>query len=484
MRKRVHELHETIEPTTIVIFGASGELATRRLMPALFELWQHELLPKNFTIIGFSRRPYSNQEYRRFCQVRGKLWDKFARLIFYHPGNFTDPKDFQKLATHLHDIESRGHSCANRLFYYATLPAHYETISEELERSGLLIGCQLHRRETRVLVEKPFGQDLGSAQKLNATLQKFFAEGQIYRIDHYLGKETVQNILALRFANSIFEPIWNKNYIDHIQINNLERDGVGNRGAFYEQAGAIRDFLQSHILTLLSLLTIDAPTDLSTDAIRNERVKILKSLHQPSKAELSHGLIVGQYRGYRKERNVLPKSKVETFFAHKLFVNLPRWEQVPIYARTGKKLGEKLTEVSIYFKDGLPALFPNQKITPNILTFKIYPQEGIHLELLAKYPGFTIRLHPVDLTVGYQSAFRAKLPQAYVRLLLDFMRGNQQLFVRADEIEATWKYVDGLENYLAGFKNRKLISYQPGTWGPKESLKLIRKDKRQWHIGH
>lgn len=476
---------QKIDPTILVIFGATGELSRDRLLPALHRLFDHGLLPKLFWVVGFSRSVYTHQEFRKISKQpkAPKTWPAFAKKIFYVPGNFTDPGDFKRLADFLHSLEGRGHSCANRLFYFSTLPNHFRTISQALRKSGLLIGCSLHKRQTRVVVEKPFGQDLKSARVLDQTLHKSFSESQIYRIDHYLGKETVQNLLTVRFANSIFEPIWNHHYIDHIQISALEGMGVGNRGAFYEQAGALRDFIQNHLMKLVALTAMERPVNLSNNAIRDERAKVISSIQIPTPKELAESLAIGQYREYRKEPKVSPKSRVETYAALKLYLNNPRWVGVPFYLRSGKRLNvsHKTTEISVHFKKPLQTLFDSQDLHGNILTFTVQPKEGIYLHILAKYPGFGIRLHPVTMELGYHSAFQGEIPEAYERLLLDFMEGDQRLFTRSDEIELSWRYIDVLEKYIAK-RGLKPEIYASGSAGPKNAESLIKKENRSWHL--
>lgn len=475
-------MERKLDPTILVIFGITGDLSREKLLPALFDLHKAKLLPQKFSIVGFARSEFTDESFRSHIKPKNakKSWDEFSRQIHYHRGDITDPKTFESLATYLKGLESRGHSCANRLFYFATLPTHYNTISKELHDSGLLVGCTLHKRQTRVVVEKPFGRDLKTAKKLDQTLAKYFKEEQIYRIDHYLGKETVQNLLTIRFANSIFEPIWNKDYIDHVQISALEDHGIGNRGAFYEQTGVIRDFVQNHLIQILSLIAMEPPADLATNSIRDERAKVISSIMPPSSQEIGKNLVTGQYEEYRDEKNVSPKSRTETFAAIKLFLASRRWEGVPFYLRTGKKLAKKITQISIHFKTP-STLFKNEPITPNVLIFEIQPNEGIFLVLTSKFPGFGIRLHPVTMELGYHSAFKGEFPEAYERLLLDFIEGDQRLFARSDEIEQSWKYIDQLEKYLSKSRKKPEI-YKAGTWGPETADKLIAKDNRQWHI--
>lgn len=462
------KLASKIPPTILVILGATGELSRQRLIPALFHLHEHGLLPRKFSVAGFARSVFSHQEFRnrvKITSASSKAWTGFAKKIFYIPGDFTTPEEVKTLAKFIHGLESRNHSCANRLFYFATLPSHYETISHELSKSGLITGCHIHKRQTRVVIEKPFGYDLKSAQKLDQTLNKYFAEGQIYRIDHYLGKETVQNLLTIRFANSIFEPIWNRNYIERVEIFSYEDAGISSRGAYYEQTGAIRDVMQNHLMQLLALTAMEAPFDLSTESIRDERAKVIKAIKKPAAEELKNFLKTGQYQGYTKEPRVHPESKIETFARVKLYLENRRWQGVPFYLSSGKMLSQKLAQISVHFQKPLPKLFRNQNLSPNVLIFEIQPKEGLFLKLNAKYPGFGIKLHEVSMELGYHAAFKGEFPEAYERLLLDFLEGDQRLFARADEIESAWRYIDVLEKYLE--KNRhRMVKYKAGSMGP------------------
>ncbi len=474
--------NKQLEPTILVIFGATGELARQRLIPAIFRLFERKLLPRKFQIVGFARSPLAHKEFRNRVKPSAapSSWSGFAKKIFYTPGNFTNSEDFGKLMAFLTGLESKKHRCANRLFYFATLPSHYHTISHALDESGLLHGCRIHKRQTRVVLEKPFGADLVSARKLDQTLDKYFDESQIYRIDHYLGKETVQNLLTVRFANSIFEPVWNKNYIDHVQITSMQETGIGNRGAFYEQTGAIKDITQNHLMQILALICMEPPADLSPDAIRDERARVIKAIHKSSNAELRNSLAIGQYQGYRKEPNVSRKSRIETYAAQKLFVDTDRWRGVPFYLRTGKFISQKLTRISVHFKLPVPYLFTGEPMYANVLIFEIQPNEGIFLNITAKFPGFGIRLHPVTMELGYHSAFQGEFPEAYERLLLDFIEGDQRLFARSDEIENSWKYIDEIENFITA-RHPKLEIYKPGTWGPRGADLLIERDGRGWY---
>ncbi len=472
-----------VEPTIITIFGATGELNRTRILPALFELYRHKMLPKMFYIVGFARSEFSHEEFREKIKLDGdkKLWKKFAKNIYYVPGNFTSHEDFFKLSKQLQQIEGRGHSCANRLFVYATLPSHFETISHELKRTGLLIGCAMHKRQTRVIVEKPFGSDLRSAQKLDMVLDQYFKEEQIYRIDHYLGKEAVQNLIAFRFANTIFEPVWNREYVDHIQISSLEDTGIGNRGAYYEEAGVLRDMMQNHMMQLLAVTAMEIPAEQIPDATRDERAKVIRAIRKPKEKDLQTDLVVGQYKNYRAEPNVSPHSKIETYAAVKLFVDNPRWEGVPFYLRTGKQLRKKIAEISIVFKEPLGHLFDNHDEPPNVLTFQIQPGESIDLAFLVKDPGFVTQLRPLAIDLPYAKNLSNEIPGAYERLLLNFMQGDQGLFARMDEIENAWKYIDVLAAHLR-HSHKQPREYEQRSWGPKQADNLINKDKRQWLI--
>ncbi len=415
-----------LDPTTLIIFGATGELSQKRLLPALARLDKKSLLPEEFQIVGFARTIYSDQEFRKQSKLRGK----FAKKVFYYPGNFDNPDDFRKLAKKVSQIEG-PHSflknttrsgCTNRLFYFATLPSHYQTIPQELKSSGFLVACQIHQRKTRVLIEKPFGQDLQSARKLNQTLKEYFAEEQMYRIDHYLGKETVQKILVRSF---------DPQDIDHIQISALEKNGIENRGKFYEQTGALRDFVQNHLIQLVATIAMNISlSDTSAESLRSERAKIISSIRLPKPEELKDLMVLGQYQSYRQEKNVSPNSQVETYVALKLYLNEPSWQKIPFYLRTGKKLKLKSSQVSVHLKSGKD------------LVFKFKSQED-----------------------------------SYERLLLDFIQGDQKLFARTDEIEYSWRYTDALEQNKSKLDQ---IIYPDGSMGPNEAEILIQKDGKKW----
>lgn len=489
--KQIHHLSESLPPTILTIFGATGDLSADYLIPALLHMDEHGLLPKAFKLVCVGRRPLAAKSYLNFIlkkshvikKISSARRAKFLKHLIYYEGDFTDAEKFKDLAKILADQDSPKHICYNRLFYFATSPQQFASITHILKSAGLLMACAAHERKVRVLVEKPFGFNLKSAQSLNKLLLKYFSEDQIYRIDHYAGKETVQNLMVVRFANSFFEPLWNNRYIDHVEISVFESEGAGGRINFYDQTGAIKDFLQNHMLQMLALIAMDEPYNLTAEFIRNEKMKVLQSLEQLTKEKLSQRLIKGQYLGYQKEArtNSLHGSEgpsgTETYFALKTYVNLPRWTGVPFYLRTGKKLSKKLTQISIHFRPPIRALFKGA--APNVLTFQIQPNEAVHMQMNNKIPGFGIDLYSGDLEFGYKQAFKGEIPGAYERLLLDFMEGDQRLFIRSDEIEAAWKFVDSITE-SPDFKKMPLYSYRAGSEGPKEANEWIEKDSKSW----
>ncbi len=472
----IHKINRSLPPTILTIFGATGDLSADYLLPALLHMHTEGLLPKDFHLVCVGRREFTTKSYLDFIIKKSAALKKlpaapkasFLKILSYYKGNFNDAKSFEPLAEILADREKPRHKCYNRLYYFATSPKLFSTITGILKASGLLMSCQSHQRQVRVLVEKPFGFNRVSARGLNKLLLKHFSEDEIYRIDHYQGKETVQNLMVVRFANAIFEPLWNNKYIDHIQISVLEQDTAKLRAEFYDQTGALRDFVQNHILQILSLITMDEPKDLTANYIRDEKLKILLRL------DLKNGWIVrGQYRGYAKDAG--HSSQTETYIALKAFINTPRWQGVPVYLRTGKALSKKLAEVSIHFKELDRCIFRN--CAPNILTFRIQPDESVHLQVNNKIPGFGISLHQGDYEFGYNKAFMSEIPSAYERLLLDFMEGDQRLFIRSDEIEAAWKFVDGISQAQ---KKQPLLNYKPGSNGPGEADSMMAKDGKNW----
>jgi glucose-6-phosphate 1-dehydrogenase len=472
-----------LPPTILTIFGATGDLSADYLIPALLHMDEHKLLPKTFKLVCVGRRQLTAKSYLDFILKKSNVVKKispakkarFLKHLIYYSGDFDHTEHFADLAKILADADAPKHLCYNRLFYFATSPQQFAAITKILKSSGLLTACAAHERKVRVLVEKPFGFNLKSAQSLNALLLKYFTEDQIYRIDHYVGKETVQNLMVVRFANSLFEPLWNNRFIDHVEISVLEKDSAAGRIGYYDQTGAIKDFLQNHILQMLALIAMDEPYNLTAEFIRNEKLKVLQALEPFTAEKLSARVIKGQYQGYAKEAG--NESRTETFFALKTYLNLPRWSGVPIYLKTGKRLSKKLTQISIHFREPVRCLFMG--CAPNVLTFQIQPDESVHLQINNKIPGFGIRLLQGDFEFGYGRAFKGEIPGAYERLLLDFMEGDQRLFIRSDEIEASWKFVDSITE-SPRFKSLPVYKYKPGSNGPKEADEWIHRDAKDW----
>jgi len=490
------ELHSAAElpPTVLTLFGSTGDLSLLYLLPTLVHMDRARLLPKTFRLVCVGRRDFSKQDFLDFAvksqksreksrldpgaPLTKKDWARFSRHVIYYKGNFEDPGSFAGLTRVIADRKLSGskHVCYNRLYYFATAPEFFSPIAKILKSEGLLMGCTEHNRTVRVLLEKPFGTDLVSAKALNRLLLRFFDERQIYRIDHYLGKETVQNLLVARFANDFLEPIWNARYIDHVEISALEPMGVESRGRFYDKTGAVKDFVQNHLLNVMALIAIDKPKSLDPQDVRDRKVKVLRALKLCSPQALPELVARGQYRGYHKDIGK-KSSRTETFVAIKALLGLPRWKGVPFYLRTGKKLHvkSKLTEISVHFKKTGSGLFGDR--AANVLSFQIQPDERVQLRINNKVPGFGIRLHAGSLEFGYKANFNFEIPSAYERLLLDFMEGDQRLFIRSDEVEAAWKFVDSIVKH---WRNLPLEVYPPGSSGPKSAARLIERDGRRW----
>lgn len=487
------------QPCSIVIFGATGDLTHRKLVPALYNLAADGDLPPAVTIVGFARRPKNDDEFRRDLEeatrefsrqpVRDEIWNAFAQSIFYHQSEFADASGYKTLAQRLDEIDKTHGTRGNRLFYLAAGPDQFEPILKHLKAAGL---NQAGKGSwARVIVEKPFGTDLDSARELNRIVRNSFSEEQTYRIDHFLGKETAQNILVLRFANAIFAPLWNTHYIDHVQITAAETLGVGTRAGFYETAGALRDMVQNHLLQLLCLVAMEPPTDLSANSIRDEKVKVVRSLHRWPRGEIAVNVVRGQYAtgaihgepvpGYRQEQKVNPDSQTETFVALRLFIDNWRWADVPIYMRVGKRLPKSATEISIHFKRAPAVLFNKDLRDLNVLVIRIQPDEGISLRIHAKVPGTSFRIEPVKLDFHYGTSFGKASPEAYERLLLDAMSGDATLFARSDEVEEAWAFIDAIEQAWHAKKDApELFFYPAGSWGPEAADDLLARDGRAW----
>ncbi len=500
-------LEKVPEPCAIVIFGATGDLTSRKILPAIYNLRRAGLLPSETSVVGFSRRPLSDEDFRKMTResldthsrvkVEEGLWHDFAESIFYEPGQFSDRSAYRDLAERLEQIDAARGTRGNRLFYLATPPSAYEEIVENIGRAAL---NKQGGREgwARIVVEKPFGHDLESARQLNDALMAVFDESQVYRIDHYLGKETVRNLLVFRFGNGIFEPLWNRRYVDHIQITVAEDVGVEGRGAFYEEAGASRDILQNHLLQLLTLVGMEPPIAFEADALRDEKVRVMRAIDTNwTEARVRANVVRGQYThgwvgdkrvpGYREEDEVAPDSKVETFVALKLEVQNWRWADVPFYVRTGKRLARRATEIAIQFKLPPLMLFGDSSTPPepNLLALRIQPDEGIMLRFAAKVPELGLDVRSVNMDFTYGMAFTRDAPEAYETLLLDAMLGDASLFTRADEVEAAWSIVTPIieiwQNWdKEGTPDSDICFYEAGSWGPEAADKLIEHDGRRW----
>jgi glucose-6-phosphate 1-dehydrogenase len=490
-------------PCVLVLFGASGDLASRKIIPALYEMAREKLLSDKVVLVGYSRTPMTDDKFRedfrdsvkKFARVKPvdeKTLSRLLGAVYYHAGDYGDSASHQALATRLRELDKKHGTGGNRLFYLSTPPSTFAPIIQGLGRNKDGYSGEGGKSWQRIIIEKPFGTDLKTARELNALLYQWFSESQIFRIDHYLGKETVQNLMVMRFANSIFEPIWNYKYIDHIQITVSETLGVGLRGGYYDKSGATRDMVQNHMFQLMALCAMEPPASLDAVSIRDEKVKVFKSV-RPIKPEAADEVTVrGQYGpgefggvktpGYLKEKDVAPNSMTETFVAMRLLIDNWRWSGMPFYLRTGKFLPEKLSEVTVQFRSPPMTLFQKQidtMVYPNELLIRVQPEEGISLRMNGKVPGGAMQIKSVALDFLYKTAFNVEPPEAYERLLGDAIAGDQTLFIRGDEAEAAWTVIDPIEQGWAKGK-RPPEEYAPGTWGPKRATDLIERDGRRW----
>lgn len=496
---------KTPDPCVIVIFGATGDLTGRKLLPALYNLARDSQLPNHFACVGFARRDKTNEvfrhemledinKYSRIKPVDDEIWQTFSEQIFYHKSEFHEDEGYETLRSLLEGLDSKFGTKGNRVFYLSTQPSHFPLIVQKLHEHRLIYDFNtVQDKWSRVIIEKPFGHDLQSAIDLQKEITKYLDENQIYRIDHYLGKETVQNLLVFRFCNSIFESIWNNHYINHIQITVSEEQGIGTRGRFWEEAGMLRDIVQNHMMQLLSLVAMEPPSTLKGDSIRNEKVKVVQAIRPIPMDRFSEFVVRGQYgpgfidgkevRGYRQEENVNPESNVETYAAMELFVDNWRWAGVPFYLRAGKRLPKRATEIAVIFKDAPGYLFnqPNQKKVANNIVIRIQPDEGISLKMNCKVPGLNSPTQPVKMDFQYTSYFGSTPPEAYERLICDCMAGDNTLFARIDEVLASWKLMTPILERWASEKP-EFPNYPAGTWGPAAADHLLSKDGREWRL--
>ena len=491
------------EPCIMVIFGASGDLTKRMLLPSLFELYLDKCIDKNFTVVGYSRKNLDNESFRNmmkegvnefseFEKFPGKSWDVFKENLLYMQADYDDLDSFKSLKVMLENLCEERKIKANYLLYMAVPPESIKGIIEKIGKSGLNKNSS-EDTWTRIILEKPFGNDMDSAINLNKITSKYFSEKQIYRIDHYLGKESVQNILVTRFSNMIFEPLWNRNYIDHVEITSAESIGIENRGGFYDHTGALRDMVQNHLLQLLGYIAMEPPSTFDSNSIRDESLKVFQSLREIKAADVEECVIRGQYtsshirgqeiEGYREEEGVSEISRTETFVAMKFYIDNWRWGGVPFYIRTGKRLPTRVTEIVIHFKPTPHHLFKRETDIAesyNMLVIRIQPDEGILIKFAMKVPGAGIKLQNVDMDFHYTDLLNAKLPSAYEKLLIDCMNGDSTLFIRADAVEACWKFIQPILDAWKSNPEIKIYGYPAGTWGPECADDIITGKEFKW----
>src|SRR5262245_19522224 len=494
-------LERVPDPHVMVLFGVIRDLSHRKVFPALAQLWRTNLLPADWALVAIGRRPYDDESFRvdigsslaKYSRVplEPEVRRQFLERITYHRGDFGDEKTYDTLTERLDELHVEEATLSNLLFYLATQPSAFPMIVGQIGRCGL----DHEKRDggwRRIVIEKPYGRDLDSAMRLNRDVLKVFREAQVYRIDHYLGKETVRNLMVFRFGNGIFEPVWNRRYVDHVQITMAESIGVADRGAFYEETGATRDVLQNHLLQLLSLVAMEPPATFAADALRDEKLKVLRAIAPPTRAKVAKDIVRGQYGkgwvagqavpAYREELEVNAESETETFVAAKLDIDDWRWSGVPFYLRTGKRLAKRATEISIQFRDVPHRLFADAATDPqpNLLAIRVQPDEGILLRFGSKVPGLGLDIRPVTMDFTYGSAFATDTPDAYETLLLDAMLGDQSLFTRADEVEAAWSIVTPIHDAWLDMPAPTFPNYAAGTWGPEDADELIQRDERHW----
>jgi glucose-6-phosphate 1-dehydrogenase len=496
-------LERTAGPCLIVIFGASGDLTKRKLVPALYRLVQQRLLPAEFAIVGLARTEMNTEEFRarmkeavaQFSEEKSvdeEVWNSFAQGLYYITGDINAPDDYQKLRELLEEVDKKHGTAGNRLFYLSVAPRFYGEAVKQLGAAGLA-KPQEEGSWVRVIIEKPFGSDLASARALNQEIHQYLDESQIYRIDHYLGKETVQNLLVFRFANGIFEPLWNRQYIDHVQLTNAEAVGVEGRGGYYETAGVVRDMIQNHVFQVLSLVVMEPPVNLDSESVRDEKFKAMMAARAFTPGRVREECVRGQYGpgsidgkavpGYRQEEGVAPDSTTETFAMLTMYFDNWRWAGVPFFIRSGKRLPKRVTEIAIQFKSAPLQLFGEamQEVAPNQLIIRIQPDEGITLRFAAKVPGQANNIREVNMDFRYGASFGVQLAEAYERLLLDCILGNSTLYARKDMTERGWEIVMPILDEWAATKDKvNFPNYEAGTWGPQEAHDLIERRGRHW----
>jgi glucose-6-phosphate 1-dehydrogenase len=492
---------KVLDPCIFVIFGVTGDLTGRKLIPALYNLSQEALLPSHFACVGFARRDKTNEQFRKECYESTvkfsrtkpeseQAFEAFANHLYYHRSNFDEDAGYLTLKAFLEKLDKELGTKGNRIFYLSTQPSYFPEVVEKLKKNGLIYAHDEKEKFSRVVIEKPFGHDYESAMQLQEKISHYLDENQIYRIDHYLGKETVQNLLYFRFANPIFEDLWNNHYIDHLQITVAEEIGIGTRGKFWEETGFLRDIVQNHMMQLLSLTLMEPPVHATAEAIRDEKVKVLKAIEPMTSDEVDHNVIRAQYSsgfingspvvGYREEENVPKDSSVETYLALKLFVNNWRWSGVPIYLRGGKRLTRRATEIAITFKSGANPFSQKGIANPNVLVIHIQPNEGISLKINSKVPGLTQVIQPVKMDFKYVANFGGTPPEAYERLIYDCIAGDSTLFARYDEVIRSWEIMTPILNHWK--EHQHPTFYESGSQGPKEANQLIENDGRTWRL--